>query len=197
MDIKGTQTEQNLLSAFAGESIARNNYLFYAEQADKEGHTHVAKLFRKMAQNEGIHGKLLLQKLHGINDTSTNLQNAMKGEYSEWSHMYPSFAETARKEGLDEIADLFENIGKIEQNHEFEFMQAMVEVTKANQAAAKNAKQAEQPQMPKTPEHIPQTVTVDGYRCIFCGATFEHPEDVCSVCQAIGSFEPVKYQKTI
>lgn len=197
MDIKGTQTEQNLLTAFTGESLARNKYVFYAEKADKEGHPHIGKLFRKMAQNEGIHGKLLLQKLHGINDTSTNLQNAMKGEYSEWSNMYPSFAEVAREEGFDEIADLFENIGKIEQNHEFEFMQAAIDVTKANQAAAKNAKSAETSNITEKPEHIPQTVTVEGYRCIFCGAIFDKPQDVCSVCQAIGSCEPVKYQKTI
>ena len=168
MGVKGTRTEQNLLAAFSGESMARNKYLFYADKAEQEGNTEIASLFRRMAQNEGIHGKLLFQKLYGISDSSTNLQDAINGEYSEWSSMYPDFAQTAREEGFEDIADLFENIGKIEQNHEFTFMQALVDLT-SNGAA--------QPQQE-------EGIEVQGYRCIFCGATYEHRPDVCSVCHA-------------
>lgn len=189
MSIKGTRTEQNLLAAFSGESMARNKYLFFAEKAQQEGHHEIAELFRKMAQNEAIHGKLLLQKLDGLKDTSANLQTAIKGEYSEWNSMYPDFADVAREEGFEEIAELFESIGKIEQNHEFTFMQALVELTKANQMASHShlAKELKQK----------RTVEVQGYRCTFCGAMFEEYHDVCSVCQAIGAFEPANYNKNI
>lgn len=181
MGVKGTRTEQNLLAAFSGESMARNKYLFYADKAEQEGNTEIANLFRRMAQNEGIHGKLLFQKLYGISDSSTNLQDAINGEYSEWSSMYPDFAKTAREEGFEDIADLFENIGKIEQNHEFTFMQALVDLT-SNGAAQLQQEEG---------------IEVQGYRCIFCGATYEQRPDVCSVCHAIGSFEPATFRKNV
>ena len=95
--------------------------------------------------------------------------------------MYPDFAQTAREEGFEDIADLFENIGKIEQNHEFTFMQALVDLT-SNGAA--------QPQQE-------EGIEVQGYRCIFCGATYEQRPDVCSVCHAIGSFEPATFRKNV
>ena len=84
MNIKGSQTEKNLLAAFSGESMARNKYLFFAEQARKEGNTEVADLFERMAQNEGIHGKMLFQRLNGVKDSATNLQSAIAGEYIEY-----------------------------------------------------------------------------------------------------------------
>ncbi len=184
MDLKGTKTEQNLLAAFSGESMARNKYLFYAEQAEKEGHPELSDLFQRMAKNEGMHGKLLFQKLSGVKDSASNLQEAIKGEFGEWSSMYPEFAKTAREEGFEDVADLFDNIAKIEQNHELTFMQALVDLTKAGQNASAQPAQK-------------QTVLTEGYRCVFCGAIFDHRPDVCSVCHAIGSFERTQYQKTV
>lgn len=185
MNIKGTQTEKNLWAAFSGESMARNKYLFFAEQARKEGNTEVADLFERMAQNEGIHGKMLFQRLNGVKDSATNLQGAIAGEYGEWTSMYPDFAKKAREEGFEEIAMLFDNIAKIEKDHEFRFMTALSKLYAKDKTPSEEAPKKE------------RTVTATGYRCIFCGAIFEEHPDVCSVCEAIGSFEKTTYQKTI
>ena len=117
MELKGSRTEQNLMAAFSGESMARNKYLFFAEKAKQEGNTEVAELFEQMAQNEGIHGKLLYQRLKGVGSSSANLQDAIQGEYGEWSSMYPSFADIAREEGFEAIGTLFDQIAKIEKVH--------------------------------------------------------------------------------
>ena len=103
MELKGTRTEQNLLAAFSGESMARNKYLFFAEKAKQEGHEEVAELFEKMAQNEGVHGKLLYQRLKGVGSSAANLQEAVMGSTASWSSMYPSFAKIAREEGFEGI----------------------------------------------------------------------------------------------
>ena len=107
MNLKGSRTEQNLQAAFSGESMARNKYLFFADKAHKEGHEDIAELFTGLAQNEGAHGRLLYEKLTGIGTSAENLQTAIKGEYGEWSSMYPDFAKIAREEGFDDIAQLF------------------------------------------------------------------------------------------
>ena len=189
MEFKDSRTKQNLMTAFSGESMARNKYLFYADKAKQEGHPEVAQLFEQMAQNEGVHGRLLFQRLNGIGTSSANLQDAISGEYGEWTKMYPEFAQIAREEGFEEIASLFEGIAKIEQDHEMRFMSALVNLGKSSGSSAAPA-QASVPAAPKT-------VTAQGYRCIFCGAVFEKRPDVCSVCGAIGSFEPTTYQKTV
>lgn len=191
MEFKGSRTEQNLLAAFSGESMARNKYLFFAEKAKQENHLEVAELFEKMAQNEGAHGRLLYQQLKGIGSTMANLQEAMQGEYGEWSNMYPSFAQIAQEEGFDEVAKLFESISKIEKDHEFRFLAALSQLQqeqmkKENTAAA-----------PVETKVAPRVATVKGYRCMFCGATYEERPDVCDVCQAIGSFEETMIQKKI
>ena len=87
MDFEESQTKQNLLAAFSGESMARNKYLFFADKARKEGHEEVAALFETMAKNEGVHGRLFYEKATGIGTTSANLQTAIRGEYGEWSSM--------------------------------------------------------------------------------------------------------------
>lgn len=188
MELKGTRTEQNLLAAFSGESMARNKYLFYADKARQEGHEDVAELFESMAKNEGIHGKLLYQRLKGVGTSGENLQDAIQGEYGEWSSMYPNFAQIAREEGFPDVATLFEGISKIEKDHEFRFLTALT------QLKASSASQV--PDAPKIPTP-PRTVEVRGYRCQFCGATFEERPDVCPVCEAIGSFEPTTMQKQV
>lgn len=191
MELKGTRTEQNLMAAFSGESMARNKYYFYAEKARQEGRTDVADLFERMAQNEGVHGKLLYQHLKGVGSSSENLQDAIQGEYGEWSSMYPSFAQIAREEGFEDVAKLFESISKIEKDHEFRFLTALAQLGAGASGAQPKA------EAPAAVSDAPKMVTVKGYRCIFCGATFDHRPDVCEVCQAIGSFEPTTIQKQV
>lgn len=118
MELKGTKTEQNLLLAFAGESQARNKYSFFAGIARDEGCHQLGEIFEKTASNEAMHAKLWLKLLGGLGDTSQNLKEAAKGEHYEHSEMYPEFAKTARDEGFDEIADLFEKVAGIELEHE-------------------------------------------------------------------------------
>ena len=120
MDLKGTKTEQNLMTAFAGESQARNKYTYYASEAKKAGYTVIADIFEETANNEKEHAKLWFKLLHGdkVPDTATNLLDAADGENYEWTDMYANFAKTAKEEGFDRIAYLFEAVGKIEKEHE-------------------------------------------------------------------------------
>ena len=196
MELKGSRTEQNLLAAFSGESMARNKYLFFADKARSEGQDEVAELFEKMAQNEGIHGKLLYQKLKGVGTSAANLQEAVMGEYGEWTSMYPSFAKIAREEGFEGVGVLFDEIAKIERDHEHRFLAALA---KLNGAAPKAAAPAAAPAASSAAPaaKTTRTVEVPGYRCMFCGATYEHRPDVCPVCEAIGSFETTTIQKTV
>ena len=103
----GTQTEKNLLAAFAGESEARNKYTFFASKARKEGYEQIAALFLKTAENEKEHAKLWFKELEGIGDTAENLQAAAEGENYEWTDMYEDFAKTAEAEGFTELAHRF------------------------------------------------------------------------------------------
>jgi len=119
-DLKGTKTEKNLMDAFAGESQARNKYTYYASKAKKEGYEQIASLFLETAENEKEHAKLWFKLLHDgdIPDTATNLDDAAAGENYEWTDMYDRMAKEAREEGFDHIAFLFEEVGKIEKEHE-------------------------------------------------------------------------------
>ena len=120
MELKGSKTEQNLMAAFAGESQARNKYTYYASKAKKEGYVQIAQLFEETANNEKEHAKIWFKLLHGeqIPDTMTNLADAAEGENYEWTDMYDGFAKTAREEGFEKIAILFEMVAKIEKEHE-------------------------------------------------------------------------------
>ena len=120
MDIKGTKTQKNLEAAFAGESQARNKYTYYASKARKDGYEQIASLFEETAHNEKEHAKIWFKLLHdgAVPDTITNLNDAADGENYEWTDMYDKFAKEAREEGLDNIAFLFESVGKIEKEHE-------------------------------------------------------------------------------
>jgi len=120
MDIKGSKTQKNLEAAFAGESQARNKYTYYASKARKDGYEQIASLFEETAHNEKEHAKIWFKLLHGgvVPDTITNLNDAADGENYEWTDMYDKFAKEAREEGLDNIAFLFESVGKIEKEHE-------------------------------------------------------------------------------
>lgn len=118
MELKGTQTEKNLWAAFAGESQARNKYNYYASQAKKDGYVQISRIFDETAHNEKAHAKIWFKLVHGIGSTPENLKDAAGGENYEWTEMYPSFAKTAREEGFDHIANLFEMVAKIEKEHD-------------------------------------------------------------------------------
>ena len=124
-ELKGTKTEANLQTAFAGESMARNKYTYYASKAKKDGYVQIGKLFEETANNEKEHAKIWFKLLHGgeMPDTAANLLDAAEGENYEWTDMYAGFAVTAREEGFDEIADLFEKVAAIEKMHEERYVQ--------------------------------------------------------------------------
>ena len=122
-ELKGSKTEANLMTAFAGESQARNKYTYYASKAKKDGYVQIANLFEETANNEKEHAKIWFKLLHGgIGDTIDNLKDAAAGENYEWTDMYAGFAKTAREEGFDHIADLFEGVAKIEKEHEERYL---------------------------------------------------------------------------
>ena len=114
----GTQTEQNLWAAFAGESQARNKYTYFASKAKKQGFEQIADLFLKTADNEKEHAKIWFKELNGIGDTAENLLAAAEGENFEWTDMYVGFAETAEAEGFPELAAKFRMVAEIEKHHE-------------------------------------------------------------------------------
>lgn len=120
MELKGTKTEANLMAAFAGESQARNKYTYYASKAKKEGYEQIAELFLETANNEKEHAKIWFKLLHdgAVPDTVENLKDAAAGEHYEWTDMYAKMAQEAKEEGFEHIAFLFEQVGKIEKEHE-------------------------------------------------------------------------------
>lgn len=121
MDLKGSKTEANLMSAFSGESEARCKYTYYASIARKEGYEQIANIFLETAENEKEHAKIHYKFLNGIGDTKENLADAVAGENYEWTTMYATFAKEAEEEGFFEIAKKFKLIGNVEQKHEERF----------------------------------------------------------------------------
>lgn len=121
-NLKGSKTEKNLMEAFAGESMARNKYTYFASKAKKDGYVQIAEIFEESAANEKEHAKIWYKLLHdGIGTTVENLQAAAEGENYEWTDMYSTFAKEAREEGFEEIAKLFEGVAAIEKEHEERF----------------------------------------------------------------------------
>jgi rubrerythrin len=143
MNIRGTETEKNLLKAFAGESQARNRYTYFASQAKKDGYVQIMKIFEETADQEKEHAKRLFKFLEGgeleitagfpagvIGTTADNLREAAAGENWEYTDMYPSFAETARREGFDEIAEVFSSIAIAEKHHEERYLGLLANIEK-------------------------------------------------------------------
>ena len=130
MNIKGTKTEKNLMEAFAGESMARNKYTYFASKAKKDGYEQIAKIFTETAANEQEHAKIWYKYLHDgqVADTETNLKDAADGENFEWTDMYARMAKEAREEGFDEIADKFEMVGAIEKEHEERYRKLLANI---------------------------------------------------------------------
>lgn len=184
MELKNTQTAENLKKALAGESIARNKYTYFAAAARANGDTEIADELERMAKNEMMHAKFWFEQLYGRpTDTRECLVQAAQGEYSEWHSMYPEFAQQAREEGLEELAVMFEKVAAIERSHENAFMTLLAKMGQKPEAPVQQA--SSQPPAQKQKK--------TGYRCQFCGAIFDDRPDVCDTCQAIGAFEYVEY----
>jgi rubrerythrin len=171
MDIKGTQTEKNLQTAFAGESQARNKYTYFASQAKKEGYEQIAAIFLETAENEKEHAKLWFKYLEGgaIKETLKNLEDAANGENYEWTDMYEEFAKTAEEEGFKGLAAQFRMVGAIEKRHE-ERYRALIKNIETSQVFEKS--------------------TVKVWECRNCGHVVvgtKAPE-VCPVCAHPKSF---------
>ena len=128
MELKGSKTEQNLMTAFAGESQARNKYSYFASQAKKDGYNQIAAIFEETANNEKEHAKLWFKLLGGIGTTAENLKAAAEGENYEWTEMYAQFAKEAKEEGFDRIAYLFDAVAKIEKGHEERYLKLLSNV---------------------------------------------------------------------
>lgn len=175
MNLKGTKTEANLSTAFIGESRARNKYTFYAAQARKDGYEQIARLFEETAKNEQQHAEIWFKYLCGgsIGETPHNLADAAKGENYEWTVMYADFAKEAKEEGLNELAYLFEAVGKIEKEHEERFNQ-LLENVQQNKVFQKD-----QPQQ---------------WICGKCGHIHEGDEapKICPVCQNPQAFFSIR-----
>ena len=128
MELKGSKTEQNLRTAFAGESQARNKYTYFASKAKKEGFVQIANIFTETADNEKEHAKIWFKLLGGIGTTAENLLAAAEGENYEWTDMYATFAKEAREEGFEDIAKLFDGVAAIEKEHEERYRKLLANV---------------------------------------------------------------------
>ena len=125
MDLKGTRTEANLRSAFAGETQARSKYDYFAKAAEKEGFQQIAAIFRETADNEEAHAFLWFSQLGALSNTAQNLVNAQSGEHFEWAEMYEDFARVAEEEGFTDIANKFRQVGAVEKAHEERFLRLL------------------------------------------------------------------------
>ena len=162
--LKGSRTEQNLWTAFAGESQARNKYTYYASKAKKEGYEQIAALFLETAENEKEHAKLWFKELGGIGNTLENLKAAAEGENYEWTDMYAEFAKVADEEGFHDLAEKFRGVAAIEKHHE-ERYNALASNIVNNEVFTK-----------KTGLHV--------WKCRNCGhiVVSESAPEVCPVC---------------
>lgn len=174
-ELKGSQTEQNLMTAFAGESQAHTKYLYYASKAIKDGYVQIGKLFEETARNEKEHAKIWFKYLHGgeVPDTVTNLADAAAGENYEWTDMYAGFAKTAKEEGFDDIAFLFEKVAAIEKTHE-ERYRVLLENIKGGLVFSRDEDMI--------------------WECTNCGHIVigKKAPEVCPVCKHAKSYFPIK-----
>jgi rubrerythrin len=142
-NLKGTNTEQNLMEAFAGESQARNKYTYFASKAKKEGYEQIAAIFEETANNEKEHAKIWFKLLQGgeLPTTTENLKVAASGENAEWTEMYQRMAKEAQEEGFADIAYLFESVGAIEKEHEERYLKLLSNIEKSLVFARKEKSQ--------------------------------------------------------
>ncbi|MBX7077343.1 MAG: rubrerythrin family protein [Methanobacteriaceae archaeon] len=173
--LKGTETEKNLETAFAGESQARNKYTYYASKAKKDGYVQIKNIFEETAHNEKEHAEIWFKYLHEgeVPDTETNLADAAAGEHYEWTEMYKEFAETAEKEGFDELAFKFAAVADIEKEHEERYNTLLNNVK--NDKVFKKGEEVE-------------------WQCSNCGHIFKGTEalEICPVCNHPKSYFQVR-----
>ena len=170
-ELKGTQTEQNLKKAFAGESMARNQYTYFAEQAKASGLTDIAEFFERLAINEREHARVWFNLIYGEDKTlEENLEKAIAGEHAEWTDMYVEFANEARKEGFNDIAKLFTHVKQVERNHERELLHLLKGLKEGNTQEEQVTDIA--------------TASVESWMCGYCGFTTESSKalEVCPLC---------------
>lgn len=130
MELTGSKTEKNLLAAFAGESMARNRYTFYSDQAKKDGYEQISAIFYETAENERAHAKIILKFLSGIGTTAENLKAGAMGEHEEWANMYKEMEQVAKEEGFTDIAAFFKMVAEIEEEHEKRYLKLLDQVEK-------------------------------------------------------------------
>ena len=175
MELKGSKTEKNLMEAFAGESQARNKYTYFASKAKKDGYEQIAAIFEETAQNEKEHAKIWYKLLNGgeVPSTEENLKSAAEGENYEYTDMYVRMAQEAREEGFDHIAFLFEEVGKIEKEHEARYL-ALLNNVKGDLVFSKDGEKV--------------------WKCRNCGHIVIGKEapDVCPVCQHPKAYFEIK-----
>ena len=174
-ELKGTKTEKNLQEAFAGESMARNKYTYFASKAKKDGYVQIAAIFEETAANEKEHAKMWYKLLNGgkVSDTVKNLEDAANGETFEWTDMYARMAQEAREEGFDEIAEKFEGVAAIEKEHEERYRKLLKNI------------------------HDKKVFSKDGdviWQCANCGHIVigKQAPEVCPVCDHPQSYFQVK-----
>ena len=175
MELKGSKTEKNLMTAFAGESQARNKYTYFASKAKKEGYEQIAAIFLETADNEKEHAKMWFKELSGIGTTAQNLKAAAEGENFEWTDMYETFAKEAQAEGFTEIAEKFRMVGAIEKSHEERYLKLLDNV-----------------QMQKVFEKSDQVM----WRCRNCGHLVigKKAPEICPVCAHPQSYFEVEVE---
>lgn len=177
MNLKGTKTEKNLMTAFAGESEARNKYTYYASQAKKEGYNKIAAIFEETAHNEMAHAKMWFKLLHdGIQTTEENLKDAASGENYEWTDMYKNFAEEAEEEGFTKIAFLMRKVAEIEKQHEERYLELLKTL--------------------ETEEVFTKSEKVE-WRCMNCGHIYvgDSAPGVCPVCDHPQSYFEIRSEQ--
>lgn len=177
MNLKGTKTEKNLMTAFAGESEARNKYTYYASQAKKEGYNKIAAIFEETAHNEMAHAKMWFKLLHdGIQTTEENLKDAASGENYEWTDMYKNFAEEAEEEGFTKIAFLMRKVAEIEKQHEERYLELLKTL--------------------ETGEVFTKSEKVE-WRCMNCGHIYvgDSAPGVCPVCDHPQSYFEIRSEQ--
>ncbi len=174
-DLKGTKTLENLLYAFAGESMARNKYTYFASQARKDGYVQIAEIFEETAANEKEHAKMWFKLANGgkIDGTMENLAAAAAGENEEWTQMYAEFAKVAKEEGFDHIAFLFEGVAAVEKEHEERYLKLLENVKEGKVFKKEEAVK---------------------WHCGNCGHVYEGEEapEICPVCAHPKSYFRVK-----
>ena len=177
-ELKGTKTLENLMAAFAGESMATNKYAYFASKAKKDGFNQIAAIFEETSGNEREHAKMWYKLITGgIGTTAENLAAAAQGENDEWTDMYPTFAKVAREEGFDAIANMFEKVASVEKEHEARYRKLLANVEEG------------------------RVFVKDGevyWQCLNCGAIVKASEapEVCPVCahpQAYFQVKPENY----